>query len=108
MTSVSPPPIPPLPPQRSRQPGIRWNKWNLLLLVPLFLLLTPLYNRVDPTLFGIPFFYWFQMFSLIISVAVTMLVYRVTNEADRVTTDRPDRLGPDRLDIDSLDEGAAR
>ncbi len=103
MTSVSPPPIPPLPPQRSRQPGIRWNGWNLLLLVPLFLLLTPLYNRVNPTLFGIPFFYWFQMFSLIISVAVTALVYRVTKEAAHVIPDRPDRL-----DIDSLDEGAAR
>lgn len=21
----------------------------------------PLYNRVDPTIFGVPFFYWFQL-----------------------------------------------
>jgi Protein of unknown function (DUF3311) len=108
MTSVSPPPIPPLPSQRPRQRGIRWSRWNLLLLVPLFILLTPLYNRVGPTLFSIPFFYWFQIFSLIVGVTVTTVVYRVTRGADHGITDRPDRLDPNRLDVDSLDEGAAR
>jgi len=24
-------------------------------------LATPLYNRVDPQIFGMPFFYWFQL-----------------------------------------------
>ena len=34
----------------------------LLLLVPYIALLwVPFYNRIEPTLLGIPFFYWFQM-----------------------------------------------
>jgi len=76
---------------------------NLLLLVPLIALFTPLYNRTDPTLFGMPFFYWFQLFCLFIGVAVTSLVYTMTRGHDYVITDRPDRLN-----VDSLDEGAGR
>ena len=34
----------------------------LFLIVPcLLLLVPPLYNRVEPTLIGMPFFYWFQL-----------------------------------------------
>lgn len=34
---------------------------GLLLAIPtIVLLILPLYNREDPTLFGLPFFYWFQ------------------------------------------------
>jgi hypothetical protein len=36
--------------------------WYWLLLVPLLgLLVPPIYNDVDPTLIGIPFFYWYQL-----------------------------------------------
>lgn len=103
MTSVLPPRTPPRPPERRRPPRIRWNNWNLLLLVPLFSLFTPLYNRIDPKLLGIPFFYWFQLFSVFIGVGVTALAYRMTREDDFVVTDRPDRLN-----VDALDEGAGR
>jgi hypothetical protein len=101
---MSPPRTPhrPPPPERRRPPSIRWNSWNLLLLVPLISLLTPLYNRVNPRLFGMPFFYWFQLFCIFIGVAVTSLVYTMTR-GDYVITDRPDRLN-----VDSLDEGAGR
>ena len=45
---------------------------HLLLWVPCVVALwTPLYNVVDPTLFGIPFFYWFQL-ALIAVSAVTI------------------------------------
>ena len=38
------------------------SPWNWLLLVPLLAtLFPPLYNSIDPTLFGIPFFYWYQL-----------------------------------------------
>ena len=38
------------------------NPWNWLLLIPITLpLLTFVYNRETPTLFGFPFFFWFQM-----------------------------------------------
>jgi hypothetical protein len=45
---------------------------NWLLLVPLLL------NKVDPKLFGIPFFYWFQLAVIPIGVTCTVLVYRAT------------------------------
>jgi hypothetical protein len=35
----------------------RWISWNLLLLVPLLVLVTPLYNREEPRLLGFPFFH---------------------------------------------------
>lgn len=103
MTSMSPPRFPGRPPERPRQPSLRWNRWNLMLLVPLLLLLTPLFNRIDPKLFGMPFYYWFQLFGIFLGVGATTLVYRMTREHDYVITDRPDRLN-----VDSLDEGAAR
>jgi hypothetical protein len=38
----------------------------------------PLFNKVDPKLFGIPFFYWFQLAVIPIGVTCTALVYRAT------------------------------
>jgi hypothetical protein len=50
--------------------------WYWLLLIPLLgLLFPPIYNDVDPTLIGIPFFYWYQLVWVPISVAVTAFVY---------------------------------
>jgi hypothetical protein len=52
------------------------RQWYWLLLVPLLgLLVPPIYNDVDPTLIGIPFFYWYQLAWVPISVAVTAVVY---------------------------------
>ncbi len=34
-----------------------------------------LYNRLDPALFGIPFFYWFQFVWIIVTAVVTALAY---------------------------------
>ena len=50
--------------------------WYWLLLIPLLgLLFPPIYNDADPTLIGIPFFYWYQLAWVPISVAVTAIVY---------------------------------
>ncbi len=52
--------------------------WNLLLLVPLLgTLIPPIYNKQDPKVFDIPFFYWYQMAWIAISVVMTIVVYRV-------------------------------
>ena len=52
---------------------------NWLLLVPMLLVIwPPLFNKVDPKLFGIPFFYWFQLAVIPIGVTCTALVYRAT------------------------------
>ena len=52
-------------------PGPRETRWNWLLLVPLLgTLFPPIYNTHDPELIGIPFFYWYQMLWIPLSVVV--------------------------------------
>jgi Protein of unknown function (DUF3311) len=47
----------------------------LWLLVPMLVLYVPLYNRIEPTLFGFPFFYWFQLGWIFVSMIITAFVY---------------------------------
>ncbi len=55
------------------------SPWNWLLLTPLLLTLFPwVYNRAEPRLFDIPFFYWYQMLVIPIGVLTTIVVYRAT------------------------------
>jgi len=52
---------------------------NWLLLVPVLLVIwPPLFNKIAPTLFGIPFFYWYQLAVIPIGVICTTIVYRAT------------------------------
>ena len=66
------------------------GRWALvcLLLAPAIVLplWVSLYNREDPTLFGFPFFYWFQFLLIVVSVALTVPAYVLSRGADR--TDR--------------------
>jgi hypothetical protein len=74
----------PAPPEGGRRSS---SVWSWLLTVPLIGVLVPMfYNHADPRLGGIPFFYWYQMLWIPISVVVTLLVYRATS--DRATTAR--------------------
>ncbi|MEU5082136.1 MULTISPECIES: DUF3311 domain-containing protein [Streptomyces] len=41
------------------------------------------YAKVDPTLIGIPFFYWYQMLWVLISAALTMLAYKLWQRDQR-------------------------
>jgi hypothetical protein len=64
------PPVPPPPARSDRSP------WNWVLIVPLLTVLyPPLYNRATPEVFDIPFFYWYQMAIIPLSVGCTLLVY---------------------------------
>ncbi|GAB1645823.1 DUF3311 domain-containing protein [Krasilnikovia sp. MM14-A1259] len=55
------------------------SPWNWLLLIPIVLpLLTPLYNRDAPRLWGFPAFYWIQLAFIFVGVATTTVVYRMT------------------------------
>ncbi|HEU4658709.1 MAG TPA: DUF3311 domain-containing protein [Capillimicrobium sp.] len=63
--------------------GDRRHRWYWLLVVPLIgVLIPPIYNYDDPRLIGIPFFYWYQLAWVPISVAITALVYRRTRRGD--------------------------
>jgi Protein of unknown function (DUF3311) len=58
-----------------------WNWWYLLFAVEFIVALWPaLYNRIEPTLWGIPFFYWFQLLWVIVSAVFTAAVYFATKE----------------------------
>jgi hypothetical protein len=61
--------------------------WNLLLLVPLLVLVTPVFNRDEPRVFGFPLFYWVQFLFIPFGVACVAVVYYKT--ADRKTRERP-------------------
>lgn len=63
------------------------GRWALI-----YVLLTPavalplwvsLYDREDPTLFGFPFYYWFQFALIVIAVALTIPAYLLARGADR-------------------------
>src|SRR5215475_5596455 len=59
-----------------------WSPWYLLLLIQFIpALWVPLYNRVEPTLGGMPFFYWFQLALVFVSAAVTGIVYFATEKS---------------------------
>jgi Protein of unknown function (DUF3311) len=67
----------PSPRDRSGPPGPRETRWTWLLVVPLIGTLLPwIYNTRDPEVFGVPFFYWYQVVWIPVSVLVTVIVYR--------------------------------
>jgi hypothetical protein len=55
------------------------SPWNWLLFIPIVLpLLTIFFNADQPRLFGFPRFYWLQLAYIVVGVAATTLVYRMT------------------------------
>ncbi len=45
-------------------------------------LLVPVYARMDPRLFGLPFFYWFQILWVFIDSALLWIVYTIVIRED--------------------------
>lgn len=69
----------PLPAERLRPRAGDHSRWHWMLVVAVVIpLLTPLYNRVEPRLFGLPFFYWSQMAFIGLAAGVTTAVYQAT------------------------------
>ena len=81
--------------------GLRFSAWNLLLLVPFLMLVTPWINFDGPRVFGIPFFYWTQFLCVPLGVVCVGLVFVLTRHLDGpVAPGAP-------ADVDDLDEGTA-
>jgi hypothetical protein len=87
---------------RGRVTGLVFNPWNLLLIVPFIVLITPIFNRKSPEFIGMPFFYWFQFLVIPVGVLCTIIVYRMTR---KVPVDEAPGGEPD---VDELDEGSER
>jgi hypothetical protein len=43
----------------------------------------PLFDKTDPTLFGFPFFFWFQFALILMAAALTLAAYGLSLIADR-------------------------
>jgi hypothetical protein len=39
------------------------------------------YNRIDPTLFGFPFYYWYQLLWVLLGAAIAGIVYKAEHRA---------------------------
>lgn len=63
---------------------MRKRAWYLLLVLPFIGTLVPqLYNRLEPSLFGIPFFYWYQLaWVLITSLLLGIVVFATRSPGD--------------------------
>ena len=55
------------------------SPWHLLLLLPFpAVLWVPFYNKIDPVLFGFPFFYAYQILAVVVTAVLTGIVYWTT------------------------------
>lgn len=68
-----------MPPRPSAATGSKG--WLLLFLIPFVAVLwVPFYNRIEPTVFGVPFFYWYQLLSVVLTSVVIFFVDRRMRE----------------------------
>jgi hypothetical protein len=66
--------------QPSERDSRRWSWWYLLFLIQFIAVIwPPFYNRVEPSLIGLPFFYWYQLACVILGAILTAIVYFATN-----------------------------
>jgi len=64
-----------------------------LLIIPFVALLwVPFYNRIDPNLWGIPFFYWYQFLWVILTSLLIIAVHHLTGDP-RTDADAPGAPG---------------
>ncbi len=87
-----------------RPSGLRWSWWNLLLLLPLLMLVTPWFNADVPRVLGMPVFYWSQFLWVVVGVLSVLVVYRMTK--DRAPAPPVPEPEPEP-GVDSLDEATA-
>ncbi|MET3805276.1 hypothetical protein ABIB25_002277 [Nakamurella sp. UYEF19] len=103
-----PTPHPPTTHPDGRGPSaLIWRWWNLLLLLPLLMLITPWFNQDRPRVLGLPFFYWYQLAFVFVGVACVWIVYAATRKAPS-TRPKPAASSPDDPATGRPDDGARR
>jgi hypothetical protein len=66
-----------MPEDRARGEAKKW--WYVLLLLQFVLALcVPIYNKAEPAVAGVPFFYWYQLLMILVGAILTAVVYFVT------------------------------
>jgi hypothetical protein len=60
--------------QKRKRKGFR--PLHLLLLLPYIAMMwVPSYNRIEPEIAGIPFFYWYQLVWIVLGAALMLPIY---------------------------------
>jgi uncharacterized protein DUF3311 len=73
----------PVRPTTRRSTGL-WVVIVVILIPPVVVpLWVPLYDKSDPTLWGFPFFYWFQFLLILCSAVLTIVAFLLSQVADR-------------------------
>ena len=65
-----------------------WRRYlpRLILLIPFVAMISvPSYNRIEPMLGDIPFFYWYQLAWILIGAFLVLVVYLIEGEITRRT-----------------------
>ena len=58
-----------------------WSWWYLLFIIQCAVALwPPFYNQAEPSWFGMPFFYWFQLAWVLVGAVLTAIVYFATED----------------------------
>jgi hypothetical protein len=66
---------------RHHQTYTGWSWWYLLFLIQFIAVLwPPFYNRAEPALIGVPFFYWYQLLWVILGAILTAIVHFATQD----------------------------
>ena len=68
----------------SKAPWLRHSPRALLAIPFIAALWVPLYNRLEPALGGVPFFYWYQLAWILIGAAIVLIVYGIETKITRV------------------------
>jgi hypothetical protein len=71
----------PMPGEGSTRLKRRWLV-PLIFLPFFFSLWVPGYNTLEPTLAGVPFFYWYQMAWILLSALITIVVFIATDNKE--------------------------
>jgi hypothetical protein len=72
-------------PAPARRPSTGLWALIIVILLPAVVLplWVPLYDKTDPTLFGFPFFYWFQFALILMSAVLTAIAYGLSQLTER-------------------------
>jgi len=73
---------------QTETPRRSWRRYwpRLLLVIPFVMALwVPSYNRIEPTLADIPFFYWYQLTWVLVGAAIVFAVYLIETRLTGVT-----------------------
>jgi hypothetical protein len=78
--------------EQKREGRRRWHR--LLFVIPYVAMLwVPSYNRLEPDLGGIPFFYWYQLLWILLGAAIVGIVYAIDLRMSRAQPGEGDTTG---------------